>query len=362
MSTLAWRQNEQMQIELYIPAQDGTRIYIPDAGVVNFLVSTRQVDLYVRIQGLEERIFQANFKGLKPVGVKQSTGLTIPLEEEGPDPLGDHFAVSRSESYNDRWLTPAGWSSEQHWFVMNRAIERETYRQVEQTTIQSTTLIAEPPQSPPVTEKYPTNTPQGDLLADTRRVGGLARVFLVFTIITVLTVFLSNVIYGDKSGNAFRMVYLVTLGIFSLISFIVLVIAFLRLLNSSWQLVAGPDMKINPEMAAWLLLVPIFNAYWGFVALRGVYKEMNKTFAALNPDFERKLLSPSLPTLTCLFGINAGFWFLLSLIRYNMDSSIMVSWTLFNISSLIFLIFLLLTGLKMKVAYVKIRRQKEGVA
>ncbi|MDR0328491.1 MAG: hypothetical protein LBI05_09375 [Planctomycetaceae bacterium] len=44
-----------------------------------------------------------------------------------------------------------------------------------------------------------------------------------------------------------------------------------------WKEVPRPFARTTPEAAAWLSIIPVFGWYWMFVALGGLYQDMNKT-------------------------------------------------------------------------------------
>lgn len=74
----------------------------------------------------------------------------------------------------------------------------------------------------------------------------------------------------------------------------VITLKFCKLLWRSWGLLQGRGARTTPGMAVGLLFVPLFNLYWGFVAIHGLSQDLRRYSAAHGLPFDGSLVSYAL--------------------------------------------------------------------
>ncbi|MDR2755007.1 MAG: hypothetical protein LBC20_04815 [Planctomycetaceae bacterium] len=103
---------------------------------------------------------------------------------------------------------------------------------------------------------------------------------------------------NEENNKSLELIGVITLSLFfywgiSLIGFYYCIVHF-------WKVIPQNIARIEPQTAAWLSLIPVYNFYWWFRAFQGLSNKMNKTAQQLGTRHCRKAF---LPTIACCYWI-----------------------------------------------------------
>ena len=136
---------------------------------------------------------------------------------------------------------------------------------------------------------------------------GIILLYVIMTGIGMLSDFVViGIMFSDKLciHNAYKAADLAsTVALFLMFPFIVASFVFwffyiLRL----WQEIPCEFAQTTPLMAAWLSLIPIFHLYWIFIAIAGLYWDMNK---AMESYGQAKRFNATLILVACIVWVAA---------------------------------------------------------
>jgi hypothetical protein len=93
--------------------------------------------------------------------------------------------------------------------------------------------------------------------------------FAPFLLVTVFPDAIQEIVDGSMPDNK-------TIPLIFFLSWIAYLVCYYFYLRWLWKAIPGEFARTTPGKAALLMLIPVFNWYWQFVAFVGLYKDMNK--------------------------------------------------------------------------------------
>jgi hypothetical protein len=392
MEIIDWKQVEHNLLMLNLPTPEGKKGFIIDPIAIGFLVTTRIVYLHVKLNNQPEQVYTGNFAGLKPLAGRARGGIFKKLKITTDKVLADTCAIARGESYADRWLTTEGWNECKFSFNLAPAGHYENLE-----TNENVEIIPEQVQSqktPPVDTiilcpscKAPIkgnmnycgicgwNLPVKKATPDTSviinqnpatikpitqesvfRTIRYYSSFLVFNIFTlVLLIVHFNVLLADSfdsSGDESAYIVMMSLVLVHLSAGAGAY--FLALIYRSWRLIQDGPCRTNPSLAAWLLMVPIFNFVWAFTAIYGLASDMNKYYHEKQPAQKANIINAGFASFFCIIAVNMAVWFLLYLFISQENPAYNILRTGYYLSLILFFILIMPLASAIKKAYKQI--------
>jgi hypothetical protein len=387
MIHLAWEQKEDLQITLLIPVSGSIKAFVMDARAVNFLASVRKVVLYIKIDTGEEQSYQADFLGLKPANIENTTDISVPIASN-ENQTTNYCAISRGERFNEHWLSPDGWGETKFCFALEQTVFKGEVRQSNPQSHGAGITTASCPfcqalltgsefncprcgnilkTAPP--EQTITATPQNFPLkvlkpassVDIEKTSRIYRLFLILSVINIgLFILHFNLDYSlffSSSSDAyvFSIFISVDIFLFFLLSHLFLLILIYRM----WDLIQDQPCRTTPGLATWLLLVPFYQLGWAFKAIRGMAADVNSYYKNLDSNAQATLISPSYAGMLCILGILNYVFVFAYLISNSNDDDFEVIRILFFLCTTAFFVLLIPFGAAIKSAYRKIGELKK---
>lgn len=333
MSLLAWRQNEAMELEFWLPSESGTRIFVAGTEVINFLVSVKQAEIFIRLVNEEERVFRAHFRGLKAVAEPEKGSLIRTLDDGVSSLTGAYFAVSRGENFSERWLHPGRWDRERYWFDLRQKITA-----VKEVVVQPEGLSGsiKAGQKADETVAAPAQTVPA--------VPGTG--MFLFSIMAIVACTGSLLLTIEGFGSAYRHqpFWLEWAAGLTFVSALVAALLFIRMVYLSWKLQSGRADVLPPDVAAWLLVIPLYQVIWMHRSVPELVNKLALWMEEVRAAQAPPRLKPVWPLIMVGGAGISTFFLFLGMINQAFGGSQPLVWALFFLFFMLLQLALLITG------------------
>lgn len=389
METIDWKQVEHNLLMLNIPTPDGMKGFIIDPVAIKFLVATRIVYLYIKLDNQPEQVYTGNFLGLKPLAGRARGGIFKKLKITDDKVLADTCAIARGDSYADRWLSTEGWNECKFSFNLAPAGHYENPDtaeiipepiQPQKTPPVDTIILCPSCKSPikgnmnycgvcgwnlPVKKTTPdtsviTNKTSSPIKSNTQEsVFKTIRYFSSFLVFNIFTLALLIIHFNVLLMDSFESpddasAYIVMMSLVLVHLSAGAGVYFLALLYRSWALIQDKPCRTNPSLAVWLLIIPFFNFVWSFTAIRGLAVDMNKYYMEKQADQKTGIINSGFASFFCIIAVNMAVWFLLYLFISQENPAYTILRTGYYLSLILFFILIIPVAAKIKKAYQQI--------
>ncbi len=394
MIHLAWEQKENLQIVLMIPVSGSVKGFLLDLSAVNFLVSTHKVSLFIKTSESEEQEFHADFRGLKPVAVQNTNDISVLVNDPQTTVTADYCAISRGEQFQERWLSPDGWSEQCFHFALTPTLLKGETRPSGIIThgagittascpycnalltgsefkcprcgnlLKATPPVQEglyPSQSNAIPQEFPLRVIKTATVADTKKTKKHFALFLVFSLLTLaLFIFHFNIEYADFFASAEdASIYAMLISCLVFNCFLVSHIYLLALIYRMWDLIQDQPCRTTPGVAVWLLVTPIWQLGWAFTAVRGLAIDVNSYYKNIDGNAQTGLMSPLYALLLCILGLICATTVFAYLFVLRTDTNFETFRLSFFLSNAAFITLLIPYGASIRTAYAKIAELKQ---
>jgi hypothetical protein len=352
MIHLAWKQTEDNHILLFIPVRSELKAFQMDFSVINFLASFKKLQMHVRTDGSEEKIYGADFSGLQPRAGVGGKEISVNVEGSSMQPaMKNCCAISRGDTYSDRWLGPDGWNETAFWFALTPAPRYEKPAVVSAGVTAANSNTSE---NKTGTVNYSVDAANYTSVNRSERTKPFAAWLVAFGIGCAILMFVTPMQYRSPimTGlGSWHFFYILSL---FLVSFCGAVTSFLGIVYRCWKLLRKNDGSVPPDQALWLMLLPLFNLYWSFRAVAVLPAKLNETLAGQVNRPGQKKKFPFGAIVLCCAWILLFSSLIVNVCNYQFGLQLSGVWGWLPLSGELFNVFLMITGLRLNKLYYKV--------